>query len=40
MQEGFLPTHLIYKGKTVQSLPRFKLPQEFCLSANEKHFSD
>ena len=32
--------HLIYKGKTVQSLPRFKFPQGFCFSANEKHFSN
>ena len=40
MQEEFLPMHLICKGKTVQSLPRFKFPQVFCLSANEKHFSN
>ena len=25
------------QGKTVKSLPRFKFPQGFCLSANEKH---
>ena len=36
----FLPTHLIYKGKTVQSLPRLKFSQGFCLSANGKHFSN
>ena len=30
----------IYKWKTIQSLPRFKFPREFCLSANEKHFSN
>ena len=28
----------IYKWKIIQSLPRFKFPQEFRLSANEKHF--
>ena len=37
---GFLPMYLIYKGKTVKSLPRFKFPQGFCLSANEKYFSN
>ena len=35
----FLPMHLIYKGKTVQSFPRFKFTEGFCLSANEKQFS-
>ena len=40
MQGEFLPMHLIYKGKTVQSFPRFKFFQGFCLSANEKHFSN
>ena len=40
MQDDFLPMHLIYKGKTVQSLPSFKFPQRFCFSANEKHFSN
>ena len=35
-----LPVHLIYEGKTVQSLPRFNFPREFFLSANEKHFSN
>ena len=39
MHGKFLPTHLIYKRKTVQSLPRIKFPQGFCLSANEKDFS-
>ena len=38
MHSEFLPVHLIYKGKTVQSLPRFKFPREFCLSTDEKHF--
>ena len=40
MQGELLPMHLIYKGKTVQSLPRFKFPQGFCVSANENHFSN
>ena len=40
MQGEFLPIHLIYKGKTAQSLPRFKFPQGFCLITNEKHFSN
>ena len=40
MHGGFLFMHLIYRGKTVQSPPRLKFPQGFCLSANEKHFSD
>ena len=36
----FLPMQLIYGGKTVQSLPRFKFPQEFSLSGNPTHFSN
>ena len=36
----FLPTLLIYDGKTVKSLPRFKFPQQFSLSANPTHFSN
>ena len=36
----FLPVQLIYGGKTVKSLPRFKFPQEFSLSANPIHFSN
>ena len=36
----FLPMELIYGGKTVQSLSRFKFPQEFSLSANPAHFSN
>ena len=40
MHGEFLPMHLIYKGKTVQSLLRFKFPQGFCLSPNEKHISN
>ena len=35
----FLPIQLIYGGKTVQSLPKFKLPKGFSLSANLKHCS-
>ena len=31
---------LIYEGKTVQSLSRFKFPQEFSLSINKKHYSN
>ena len=38
MHGKLLPMHLNFKGETVQSLPRFKFPQRFCLSANEKHF--
>ena len=40
IHDKFLPMHVIYTEKTVQSLPRFKFPQGFCLSANEKHFSN
>ena len=35
-----LPIDLIYAGKTVQSLLRYKLPKEFCLTVNPKHFSN
>ena len=31
---------LIYGGKTNQSLPRFKFPDTFSLSVNEKHYSN
>ena len=34
----FLLMHLIFKGKTVQSPPRIKFLQGFCVSANEKYF--
>ena len=37
---NFLPVQLIYGGKTNQSLPRYKFPDEFSLSVNEKHFSN
>ena len=36
----FLPTQLIYGGKTVQNLPRFKFSQEFSLSVNPTKFSN
>jgi len=36
----FLPMQLIYGGKTKQSLPRFKFPDSFSLSVNEKHYSN
>ena len=35
-----LPVQLIYGGKTEQSLPRYKFPDSFCLSVNEKHYSN
>lgn len=36
----FLPMQLIYGGKTLQSLPRYKFPEDFSLSVNRKHFSN
>ena len=36
----FLPMQLIYGGKTTQSIPKFKFPKEFSLSANPKPFSN
>ena len=36
----FLQLQLIYGGKTEQSLPRFKFPDNFTLSANPKHFNN
>lgn len=35
-----LPVQLIYGGKTEQSLPRYKSRDSFCLSINEKHYSN
>ena len=35
-----LGMQLIYGGKTVQSFPQFKFPQEFSLSVNKKHYSN
>ncbi|PFX11655.1 hypothetical protein AWC38_SpisGene24528 [Stylophora pistillata] len=31
---------LIYQGKTARSLPATNFPEEFCLSCNEKHWSN
>ena len=36
----FLPMQLIYGDKTTQSIPKFKFPNEFSLSANPKPFSN
>ena len=36
----FLPIQLIYSGKTLQSLPRYQLPNSFSLSMNEKYYSN
>ena len=36
----FYPMHLIYGGKTRQSIPRYHFPEDFCLSANPKYFSN
>ena len=36
----FLAIQLIYGGKTIESLPRYKFPEGFSLSVNEKHFSN
>ena len=36
----FLRMYLIYRGKTKQSLPRFKFSDGFLLSCNPKHFSN
>lgn len=35
-----MPIQLIYGGKTEQSLPRFKFPDGFSLSANPTHYSN
>ena len=35
-----LPFQLIYTGKTSRSLPHFDFPAGFCLSYNEKHWSN
>ena len=37
---NFLPMQLIYGVKTNQSIPRYNFPENFCLSANPKHFSN
>ena len=36
----FLPPQLISGGKAVKSLPHIDCPSPFCLSANEKHYSN
>ena len=36
----FLPIQLIYGGKTVQSLPKFGLPEGFSFSTNLKNCSN
>ena len=36
----FLPPQLIYGGKTTKSIPRIDFPSSFCLSVNEKHYSN
>ena len=36
----FLPMQLFYGGKTKMSLPKFSFPKTFCLSVNEKYFSN
>ena len=40
LDNKFLPMQLIYKGKTSQSLPKVKFPEDFSLSANETHYSN
>ena len=35
-----LPFQLIYKGKTIRSLPAVEFPAGFCLSSNPKHWSN
>ena len=35
LDNRFLPTQLIYKGKTNESLLEVTFPEEFLLSANE-----
>ena len=40
LDNKFLPMQLIYKGKTGQSLPKVKFPNDFSLSANESHYSN
>lgn len=35
----FLPMQLIYKGKTARSLPQYKFPESFSVTANDNHWS-
>lgn len=37
---NFLPMQLIYGGKTEKSLPHVNSPDSFCLSTNEKEFTN
>ena len=37
---SFLPMQLIYGGKTERSIPHFRFPKGFSLSANPKNFSN
>ena len=39
LDNKFLPIQLIYQGKTGQSLPKVKFPDDFPLSVNESHYS-
>ena len=40
LNEGFLRIQAIYEGKTTRCLPRVEFPESFCLSFNEKHWSN
>ena len=40
MKGKILPMQLIYGGKTLRSLPKFKFPTSFSLSVNAKHWSN
>ena len=40
LSNSFLPMQLIYGGKTAASIPKFKFPKSFSLSANPKHYSN
>ena len=37
LSNKFLPMQLPYCRKTAQSLPKFKFPESFSLSAHPKH---
>ena len=40
LDDKILPLQLIYKGKTQRLLPTVDFPDGFCLSYNEKHWSN
>ena len=40
LTRDFLPMQLIYGGKTIQCLPKYKFPKHFYLSFHQKHFSN